>query len=112
MSGGEICVCYLVEVLGQPQSKISRHLAYLRQAGIVSARRDGRWMHYQLEPQKEPAAAQVMRQIVTWLGEDKKMQIDATRLHRTCCVPEKPAMQGAALPVLKSRAQGKPIRGG
>ena len=40
MARQEICVCYFVEVLGAPQPKISRHLAYLRKAGIVAARRE------------------------------------------------------------------------
>src|SRR6202049_4718147 len=44
----EICVCYFVEILGMSQPKISRHLAYLRRAGIVATRRQGRWMHYRL----------------------------------------------------------------
>ena len=44
----EVCVCYFVEVIGVPQPKISRHLAYLRRAGIVAARREGKWMHYKL----------------------------------------------------------------
>src|SRR5271169_1690377 len=44
----EICVCYFVEILRTSQPKISRHLAYLRRAGIVAARRQGRWMHYRL----------------------------------------------------------------
>ena len=44
----EICVCYFVEILEISQPKISRHLAYLRRAGIVAARRQGRWMHYRL----------------------------------------------------------------
>ena len=39
MSGREVCVCYFVEFLRQGQPKISRHLAYLRRAGIVEARR-------------------------------------------------------------------------
>ena len=42
MTAGEICVCYFVEVLGESQPKISRHLAYLRRAGVVAARRDGK----------------------------------------------------------------------
>ena len=48
MGDQEICVCYFVEILGQGQPKISRHLAYLRRAGIVEARRDGKWMHYRI----------------------------------------------------------------
>ena len=48
MEGGEVCVCFLVEILEAPQPKISRHLAYLRRAGLVEARRDGKWMSYSL----------------------------------------------------------------
>ena len=48
LRGGEICVCYFVEILSEPQPKVSRHLAYLRRAGIVDARREGKWMHYKL----------------------------------------------------------------
>src|ERR1700710_803726 len=45
---GETCVCDLVEVLAVPQPKVSRHLAYLRKAGLVLARKEGLWMHYRL----------------------------------------------------------------
>ncbi|HWC76710.1 MAG TPA: metalloregulator ArsR/SmtB family transcription factor, partial [Blastocatellia bacterium] len=48
MGDDEVCVCYFVEVIGTNQPKISRHLAYLRRAGIVDARRDGKWIHYRL----------------------------------------------------------------
>jgi DNA-binding transcriptional ArsR family regulator len=43
---GEVCVADFTEVLGDSQPKISRHLAYLRNAGIVDTRRDGKWIHY------------------------------------------------------------------
>ena len=46
---GELCVCDLMVILGEPQSKISRHLAYLKHSGIVSSRRVGLWMHYSLK---------------------------------------------------------------
>src|SRR5580658_4764971 len=49
MKEGEICVCYLQRVLQTNQPKISRHLAYLKRAGLVEARRDGKWMHYRLK---------------------------------------------------------------
>jgi ArsR family transcriptional regulator len=52
LQSGETCVCDLVEVIGGPQPKISRHLAYLRRAGLVEARREGLWMHYKLSPTK------------------------------------------------------------
>ena len=46
---GELCVCDLMEILGEPQSKISRHLAYLKHSGITESRRVGVWMHYRLK---------------------------------------------------------------
>ncbi len=58
MGDQEICVCYFVEILDQPQPKISRHLAYLRNAGIVTARRDGKWMHYRIVMPPNEGAAQ------------------------------------------------------
>lgn len=48
LRGGELCVCDLVEVLGAPQPRVSRHLKALRDAGLVAARDEGRWRHYRL----------------------------------------------------------------
>ena len=53
---GELCVCDLVEALQLPQSAVSRHLAYLRNQGLVTARRSGTWMYYQLAPANAVAA--------------------------------------------------------
>lgn len=53
---GELCVCDLVDALQLPQSAVSRHLAYLRNQGLVRARRDGTWMYYQLAPANAAAA--------------------------------------------------------
>ena len=46
LRNGEVCVADFAEVLGDSQPKISRHLAYLRNSGIVDTRRDGKWIHY------------------------------------------------------------------
>jgi ArsR family transcriptional regulator, arsenate/arsenite/antimonite-responsive transcriptional repressor len=100
MGEQEICVCYFVEVLDQPQPKISRHLAYLRRAGLVAARRDGKWMHYRLLIPQHAGAAQVFRQTLAWLEGDKAMQADRARLTRACCAPAKfAALEGAPLPL-------------
>lgn len=48
LAGGERCVCDLVEVLDVPQPTASRHLAYLRRAGLVKARKEGLWNYYRL----------------------------------------------------------------
>ncbi|MCC6296234.1 MAG: metalloregulator ArsR/SmtB family transcription factor [Pseudomonadales bacterium] len=53
---GELCVCDLVDALQLPQSAVSRHLAYLRRQGLVTARRSGTWMYYQLAPANAVAA--------------------------------------------------------
>ena len=64
LTGGERCVCELQEELGAAQSRLSFHLKKLKDAGVVSARRDGRWVHYSLVPE----ALEGMR---AYLGEVK-----------------------------------------
>jgi ArsR family transcriptional regulator len=76
MGDQEICVCYFVEVLGCPQPKISRHLAYLRSAGIVAARREGKWMHYRIVMPSHSGAAQILQHTLAVLKEEKTMQAD------------------------------------
>lgn len=99
----EICVCYFVEILGQPQPKISRHLAYLRSAGIVEARRDGKWMHYRIAMPPNIGASQVLKQTLAWLKDEREMQADRARLSKACCTPAKFAgLEGAPLPLLVS----------
>src|ERR1051325_11026695 len=80
MAAGEVCVCFFVEVLGTNQPKISRHLAYLRRAGVVAARRDGKWMHYRITTPENKHAARVFGEVMTWLGEDSAMQRDRARM--------------------------------
>jgi ArsR family transcriptional regulator len=100
MGEQEICVCYFVEILGQGQPKISRHLAYRRRAGIVDARREGKWMHYRIVMPPNLGAAQVLRQTLAWLKEERTMQTDRSRLTKACCSPAKfTALQGAPLPL-------------
>ena len=48
LSEGELCVCDLMKVLGEPQSKVSRHLGYLKRTGLVAVRKEGLWMYYRL----------------------------------------------------------------
>lgn len=101
MGDQEICVCYFVEVLGGPQPKISRHLAYLRRAGIVAARRDGKWMHYRIVMPPHSGAAQILRETLSMLNEERVMQADRARLAKACCSPNPiPALEGAPLPTL------------
>lgn len=95
----EVCVCYLIEVLKSPQPKVSRHLAYLRRAGIVAARREGYWMHYRIVQPKNTAAARVFQQVLASFAGDPQMQRDLTMLQKACRKPERFArLQGAPAP--------------
>jgi ArsR family transcriptional regulator, arsenate/arsenite/antimonite-responsive transcriptional repressor len=99
MGEQEICVCYFVEILGQPQPKISRHLAYLRGAGIVAARREGKWQHYRIVMPPHIGATQILKQTLAFLKEERTMQADRARLSKACCAPAKFAsLEGAPLP--------------
>ena len=73
----ELCVCHLTGALSLPQSTISRHLAILRNSGLVTARRDGKWMHYRL-------AADLPQEMIDWLkcgnSDDDVLQADDARL--------------------------------
>jgi ArsR family transcriptional regulator len=105
MGSDEVCVCFFVEVLKTNQPKISRHLAYLRRAGIVNARRDGPWMHYRINEPSDPDAAQVLKQVLGWLANDREMQRDRQRLVKVCCAPQLPvAIKGAPRPALANPA--------
>ena len=92
----ELCVCYFVEILGVSQPKISRHLAYLRRAGLVAARRDGKWMHYRLAAPADDAVAGVLRETLRHLRRKPEMRHDLARLGSVCCAPEKYALLRAA----------------
>ena len=99
MGEDEVCVCFFVEVLETNQPKISRHLAYLRRAGVVAARREGKWMHYRIVAPPDPHAARVLREALAWLAEDGEMKRDRARLINVCCAPSPPVqLQGAPRP--------------
>ena len=91
ISRGEICVCYFVEILDEPQPKISRHLAYLRQAGLAQSRRDGKWVHYRLARPADQTAARILDTVLESLRDDRQMSRDAEALLRACCAPRLPA---------------------
>ena len=90
MGEDEVCVCFFVEVLKMGQPKISRHLAYLRRAGLVNARREGKWMHYRVSAPPAEHAARIFAEVRTWLAEEREMQRDRERLRQVCCAPRPP----------------------
>ncbi len=86
---GDVCVCHIHQSLRIPQSKASRHLAYLRRSGLVDSRRDGLWVHYRLARLSSPvleAIADAVRHALTHVDVVRR---DGERLERKtgCCVP-------------------------
>src|SRR5436305_15203873 len=74
IGGQELCVCYFVEILGMSQPKISRHLAYLRNAGIVSARREGKWMHYRMVGPTEGAGDRRLDDVLALMMREREVE--------------------------------------
>ena len=97
----EVCVCYFVGILQISQPKISRHLAYLRRAGIVASRREGKWMHYRLAVPGDPVAAAILRVTLEHLKQRPEMQRDLARFDSACCALESfVALRRAPQPVV------------
>jgi ArsR family transcriptional regulator len=86
---GEVCVCDIHESLKIPQPKASRHLAYLRRAGLVATRREGLWVHYSLGTLGDPVLAAIGDAVRHALTHADAVHRDGDRLQRRtgCCVP-------------------------
>ena len=86
---GEVCVCDIHETLKIPQSKASRHLAYLRKSALVTTRREGLWVHYRLGTLADPVLAALGDAIRHALTHIETVRRDAERLQKRtgCCVP-------------------------
>ena len=87
MRGGEVCVCFFAEALGTNNPKISRHLSYLKRASLVTGRRDGKWMHYQINEPTDKNAREIFAATMKMLESDKQMESDRKRLADFCCAP-------------------------
>jgi ArsR family transcriptional regulator len=81
---GELCVCDLVRVLDVPQPKVSRHLAYLRRAGLVTARKEGFWMYYTLAPAKNAFHRKLMECLACCFNDVPELAKDAKLLGKCC----------------------------
>ena len=87
LRGGELCVCDIVAVLGVPQPKASRHLAYLRMAGLVVARKQGLWSYYSLAPARTTFHEKILDCLACCFADVPELAKDAKRLgiRQGCC---------------------------
>lgn len=104
--GGEVCVCDIHESLKIPQPRASRHLAYLRRAGLVEARRKGLWVHYRLAPAADAVRGAVVGAVGHALGHVPAVARDRQRLDKRtgCCAP----LWAAAGPNFRSVGEVRP----
>jgi ArsR family transcriptional regulator len=82
---GETCVCELTDTLRVVQPKVSRHLAHLKRAGLVEARRDGKWTHYRWATHGDPLIRHVLAGLREWMTKDDRMNGERRRRDKVCC---------------------------
>lgn len=87
LASGEVCVCNIHGALDLPQPAVSRHLAYLRKAGLVAARRDGLWMHYRLELPATPGVSKVLKASLEAVHAASGTTTDRRRLSGLVSIP-------------------------
>ena len=99
---GEVCVCHIHQSLKIPQPKASRHLAYLRNAGLVETRRDGLWVHYRIASLPDPVLKTISEAVRHALTHMDVVYRDAERLQKKtgCCLPHTAVAQ--AWPVVSN----------
>ena len=89
VNSGELCVCDIERVMGFTQTKVSRHLACLRRAGLVDGRRQGLWMLYSIAKPPTEEQEQLLRLLADQLTSNELAQRDAKRLaaniRKGCC---------------------------
>lgn len=84
---GELCVCELTYALDEIQPKISRHLAALRDTGVVSVRRAGQWVYYSINPELPDWAAVILEATLSGSQQDLQFRADINQLH---AMPKRP----------------------
>lgn len=82
LTDGELCVCQIIEMLQLAPSTVSKHMSILRQAGLVEARKDGRWMHYRLAEPNRAAAFEAIGWLEKYLKKDPAIREDNKRLKK------------------------------
>ena len=92
---GEVSVCDIHTCLGLPQPKVSRHLAYLRRAGLVATRREGLWVHYRLSEPADAVLRALLASVEHALGHVPDTARDRKKLEREtgCCAGGDPSLR-------------------
>jgi ArsR family transcriptional regulator len=107
LADGELCVCHFQEILGEPQVKVSKHLAYLRTHGLVESRKEANWMIYRLPSNPSRALSANLACLRDCVTENPVFRRDGEKRRKlagkfmenspACCAPE--ARQPKALAI-------------
>jgi DNA-binding transcriptional ArsR family regulator len=85
LRNGELCVCQLIEMLGLAPSTVSKHMSILRQARLVQARKEGKWMYYRLPDGDAPQSVlEAIRWMQRSIANDKQIVADSKQVERVC----------------------------
>ena len=108
MRDREICVSSFTGILGQSQPLISRHLAYLRNSGLVDARRDGKWIHYSISANLDENTRRLLFELFRWMEEQEGLRIDREK-YRTIS-GESPSVRSEPKTTTRRPRQAPPER--
>jgi ArsR family transcriptional regulator len=103
MRDREICVSSFTGTLGHSQPLISRHLAYLRNSGIVEARRDGKWMHYSLSKSLDENTGKLLFELFRWMEAQDGLRVDREKYRLAYGLPEGDTSKAARPKVIRKR---------
>jgi DNA-binding transcriptional ArsR family regulator len=82
LTDGELCVCQIIEMLRLAPSTVSKHMSILRQAGLVSTRKEGRWIYYRLAEHEAQSACEILNWLRKHLKNDKRILDDVKKLRQ------------------------------
>ena len=115
LEGGELCICKIMDVVDMKQSRISRHMGILKNAGLVTDRRDGKWVHYSLNLRPENFCCEEMISFLSACLKDYDLVLqDRKKLHKFLEIEKKGLWRsGRMCGAMKegSRGKGRRVRG-
>jgi len=82
LTHGELCSCHVEQALSLSQPNASRHLAILKNAGIIEGRREGTWVYYKLAAQEDPARKKLLAAIIKRFEGHERLAKDVEKLRR------------------------------
>lgn len=95
MANGPVAVGLLAEKIAESQPKVSRHLAYLRNAGVVSTERDGKYIYYRIETPEDERVNAVLASVIDSLADKRRPRTEKRRVERVVKHREEPAETAA-----------------